>query len=279
MKCFQVVQRVLEQTYGQVPGADEAERKKHVERAMKQTAIQYRRHLKARGGPDFADPATRFAYVCKYVPAHAHWLQELVQWSPELKRLFLRDGLRMVAVGGGPGSDVVGILKYMDESGRYPRLFCEIIDGCLDWKTTWADLAYSLDWERPLHTDYVIHDARWPATWSAPTSIEKADLVTLNFFVSEIYHLGDVAARYLTTILGRMKAGALLALNDNNADIFMQWFDQISASLGLEQLLAGAGERKIYDAGEQRSDLGRFARFIHQPKLQGDVAWRVLRRR
>ncbi len=278
VKCFQVVQGVLDATYAAVPDTS-GSRDAKIRGAIEAMSRQYRTALITSGGPDFSDPATRFGYVLAYVPAHAHWLFELIGWSLDAQALFNRPKLRVACLGGGPGSDLVGILKYMDESGKSPRIFCEIVDGCIEWKTTWGDLAFSLDWENALHTDYVIHNLADPGTWIAPSAIEKADLVTLSFFVSEVFHLGNSARDYLIKVLSSLKPGAVVLVNDNNAYTFYNWFDQITASAGLQTILSSSGTRKIYDGGEQTADLGDYAtRFKRSARLTGELCWRVLRK-
>jgi hypothetical protein len=89
---------------------------------------------------------------------------------------------------GGPGSDLVGVLKLLDEKKIECGIFCELFDGCEAWKITWGDLAYELDVGTAVHTDYVIHDVANEKSWQSPSHIAKADLITLSFFVSEIYH-------------------------------------------------------------------------------------------
>ncbi|MCX4239487.1 hypothetical protein [Paraliomyxa miuraensis] len=277
MTCFEVVKQVLDATYADIPG-DEATRDAAIKSALASMTKDYK-DLTHTGGPDFSDPVVRFAYVFKYVSSHSHWLYELIGWNGSTKELFRQKKLRMVAIGGGPGSDLVGVLKYMDTMSASPSLHCELIDGCLGWKTTWSDLAHELDWSRPLHTDYVTHDVGDPGTWDAPSNIAKADLVTLSFFVSEIYHLGTAAEDYLRTMLKRLKPGAIVLFSDNNAPKFYTMFDRIAAEAGLEVLESDQGNRKIYDWGEQKDAIGVYAKkFEHQARLSGSLSWRVLRK-
>jgi hypothetical protein len=279
MKCFNLVQEVLDATYAEIPG-DEPTKDAAISSTLRDMSAQYRYGLLTSGGPDFSDPVTRFAYVFHYVPSHAHWLYELITWSPDVMRLFQLPKLRVTCLGGGPGSDLVGVLKFMDEKGITPALFCEIVDGCIQWKQTWSDLAFTLDWQSALHTDYVIHDAADRGTWGAPCSFVKADIFTVNFFASEIFHLGKVAAKYLLYAFQQAKPGALVLMNDNNDSRFYDWFDQIAKSASLEVLLANHGERKIYDVEERSSTVGRYAKkFDRSSKLTGSLAWRVLRKK
>ncbi len=282
LKCFKVVYRVLEDSYNEVPGT-EAERDAAITTALQGLSTTYKRVLSG-GGPNFADPINRFAYVFTYVPVHAHWVYELLKFSPDAAAVLEQEKVRIACIGGGPGSDLVGILKFLDErGGDQPAIFCEIVDGCEQWKLTWADIGFTLGLPAGLHSDYVIHrigDPDDPDVWIHPTKFQKADLFTLNFFVSEIAHLGAPAWEYIERVLLMAKPGAVLLFNDNNDTRFFEKFDEIVARLGWEVLVTGNGDRRVYDTGERLADLGRFtAKFAGRgSRLVGNVAWRVLRK-
>lgn len=279
MKCFEVVHKVLEDTYDGVGGTEQA-RDAAISLALSQLSAHYRNNLLTQGGPPFDSAVNRFAYVYCYVPAHAHWTYELITWSPEAQALLAQEKVRVACIGGGPGSDLVGILKYLDEHGARTSLFCEIADGCVAWKQTWSDLAFTLDWPAPLHTDYVVQTVGSGAEWSVPQKFDKADIVTLNFFFSEIAHLGAGATDYIGNLLARLKSGAVLLFNDNNDTRFYQAFDNIAREAGLQVLQSGEEIRKVRDWGEDTGVVGRFAAKFNQfqPRLKGDVAWRVLKK-
>lgn len=278
MKCFEVVKKVLEDTYQEIPGNDET-RDREITAAIHDLSSTYARVLIG-GGPDFSNPVIRFAYVYTYVPAHAHWVSELIKWSDEAKNIFESDKVRIACIGGGPGSDLVGMLKYLDErSGDMPAIFCEIADGCELWKRTWSDIGFALDLPVRLNTDYVTHCVGKPDVWSHPVQFQKSDLLSMNFFVSEIAHLGDPAWEYIEEVLKRAKPGAVLLFNDNNDSRFFQRFDEISSRIGWEALLSEAGNRKVYDPGEKKDELSEFReKFGRDSRLTGNVAWRVLRK-
>jgi hypothetical protein len=279
MKCFKVVQRVLEDTYGLIPGTEPL-RDAAITAAINGLSSSYGSVL-TQGGPDFSDPVRRFAYVYSYVPAHAHWVYELLDMSPEAAAVFDADKVRVACVGGGPGSDLVGVLKFLDTHGKTPTLFCEIVDGCVQWKQTWSDIGYTLDLNGSLHTDYVIQVVGDPNIWSQPHKLNKADLLTLSFFVSEIVHLGQPAWAYVEAVLAMAKPGAILLFNENNNWSFYGPFDDLWRKTGWEVLVSGEGSRKVYDSGEKLDDLGTFkAKFNNRAsKLTGNMAWRVLRKK
>src|SRR5262245_15137264 len=66
---------------------------------------------------NYKDPATRFAYVFKYVAAHGDYVVQMM----ERLRLALEGNIfqdrnaHVSCVGGGPGSDIIAVLKYLDE--------------------------------------------------------------------------------------------------------------------------------------------------------------------
>jgi hypothetical protein len=276
MKCFDVVRMVLDETYGEIPG-DKKTKDAKINTAMTAMSKQYKDHLMESGGPPFGDPITRFSYVLRYVPAHAHWLYDLLDGCDEAAAILESGRARVTCIGGGPGSDVVGLLKLLDEREIDCKLFCELIDGCEDWKTTWGDLAWQLDLDEALHTDYVIHDVGKPKSWKSPSKIHKADIVTLSFFVSEIYHL-DQAEEYLTMMLGKLKAGAIVVMNDNKTPEVYTLMDKIAKAAGLKTIKSGKGENKIYDSGEDMDVIKDYTAKFGNSKLTGQCAWRIYKK-
>ncbi len=274
MKCFDVVQAVLDATYEEVP--DSGKGRDHlISNAIKQTSKQYGEKLMSEGGPNFSKPEVRFGYVFSYVPAHAHWLYALICDSDETRKVLKKEKVRISCLGGGPGSDIVGVLKYLDVKNPDCKLFAELVDGCVAWKATWGDLAYELDLDGSLHTDYVIHDVGDTDSWGYPTKIGKADIVTLSFFVSEIYHL-DTAAVYLSQMLSQLKPGALVLVNDNKTPDVWNLIDHIAENLGLETIHSWAGQNKIWDSGEELKTLQEYTnKFGSSPKLTGMMFSRV----
>jgi hypothetical protein len=274
MKCFEVVSGVLETVYKEIALQDDA-KDLRIKASLRQMSDKYGR-LADSGGPDFSCPMTRFSYVYSYVPAHAHWICDFLSKNEYVANLF-GERCRVVCLGGGPGSDLVGILKFLDETSRQTKIHCEIVDGCEQWKTTWADVAYNMDWPGFLNTDYVVHNVSNPETWRSPSSVNKADLVTISFFWSEIIHLKGLAEEYVGNVLSSLKQGAAVVFVDNNHSDFYHGFDSLCERHSMRLLDGGYGRKAIYDRDERASDLKFFTdKFGKMPRLQGDLAWRIL---
>ena len=272
MKCFDVVRLVLDATYDEVLGEEHA-RDKAISGALTDMAKKYAT-VKAGGGPTFADPVIRFAYVFQHVAAHAHWLYDLLSNCEPIMKVFESGKARIACVGGGPGSDLVGVLKVLDEKKIECKLFCELLDGCAEWKLTWGDLSYQLN-VTAVHTDYVIHDVADKKTWSSPSHIGKADIITISFFISEIFHLKNTSD-YLTKLFSSAKSSAIVVMNDfRDIDIY-GLCDKVAAENSLKIIEKGDGQKKIYDSGEDMQKLQKYTKkFGRGSKLTGYNAWRI----
>ena len=99
---------------------------------------------------NYKDPATRFAYVYKYVSAHADFLVQVMQLlrSALASNVFTSGNARISCVGGGPGSDIIAVLQYLighvTDSPPVDTVTCYLLDREQAWADTWADLALKL---------------------------------------------------------------------------------------------------------------------------------------
>jgi len=93
---------------------------------------------------NYQDPATRFAYVFKYTASHGDYVVQTLQKAGRAVggTLFNAETLRLSCVGGGPGSDVIGTLKYLSDHMNEPtkKLTCYLLDGEQAWADTWTEI-------------------------------------------------------------------------------------------------------------------------------------------
>jgi hypothetical protein len=278
MICYEVVQKVLDDAYSKIE-LPEAEKDAEITSTIKAISRQYNNRLLASGGPDFDSPISRFAYVFSYVPVHAFWIYELINDNEEVGNLFRNKRLRIVCLGGGPGSDLIGVLKYLDKKGISPQIQCDIIDGCVAWKETWGDIAYQIEWPGNINTTYYIQNAGDPETWRRdPCKTCDADIMTVNFFISEIHHLGDVALRYIYETLCSLKPGAIVLINDNAIDAVNEVIGNLPCDF--EVIDSGNEFRRTWDANEDQEYVQKYKeKFNRAPKLTGKVKHWILKRK
>lgn len=234
---------------------------------------------------NYKDPATRFAYVYKYVPAHADYIVQILKIlrSERDEPIFPMDDLRISCVGGGPGSDLIGVLKYLDSRGdREPvkSVMAYLLDKEQAWADTWTELNVPLDLNLKFNSAFQPLDVTTPGSWKSQKKFLQADLFTLSYFVSEIKSLdknGELD-EFWTTLFDGAKPGAYFLYNDNGHTSFTSYFDSKWKGSGLTCLLA-ADTRMTPSSSEQASELNYYRqKFGHMSKLQAQITYRVLRK-
>lgn len=237
---------------------------------------------------DYKDPATRFAYVFKYVAAHGDYLvQGLKLLRTELSgNIFNGGNARVSCVGGGPGSDIIGVLKYLDEHEKLEsvnKITCYLLDKEQAWADTWTELDASLKMKLQLNANFQALDVADPASWKYQRKFLQADLFTLSYFVSEVYSLDADGTGKITTfwqeLFGSAKPGAMFIYTDNGSDAFNDYFYQQSKAAKLRRVLCRDNVRMTPSYLEQKSELAEYSKkFSHNPKIQTKMTIRVLRK-
>lgn len=236
---------------------------------------------------DYKDPATRFAYVYKYVAAHGDYLVQIMEkLNHNLKgKVFQTGSVRVSCVGGGPGSDIIAILKYLDEykdDERVEKVTCYLLDKEQAWADTWTELDESFDVGVRLHANFQSLDVTNSESWKFQQKFMQADLFTLSYFVSEVRSLdkdGKVTEFWKMLFEGA-KPGALFVYDDNGNKDFNSYFDSQWSGMGLKCLISEDNVTWTPRYSEQASKLGEYRKKFDglQPKLQGTISYRVLRK-
>ncbi len=150
MTLFELVKAALDELYKQGKEKYGAELDDAIKKKISYLSGEYSNLDKADRKPiSYRDPATRFAYVYKYVASHGDYIvQLLVELRAKLGgRIFTSNMARVSCVGGGPGSDIIAVLKYLDEhinTEPVKKLTCYLLDREQAWADTWTELDESL---------------------------------------------------------------------------------------------------------------------------------------
>jgi hypothetical protein len=237
------------------------------------------------GPVDYQDPATRFAYVYKYVAAHGDYIVQVLQeFRDERGRVFGSENARVSCIGGGPGSDVIGVLKYLDENRRcddVSRVTFYLLDREQAWADTWTELDESLSMDIHLNTNFQPLDVTNPESWRLQRKFLQADLFTMSYFVSEVFSLdrNGVVADFWAEVFRSARPGALFLYIDNGHSDFDDYYAQQCDAAGLVQVIGSSDVRLIPRYSEQASDLGCYlSKFGQHPKIQATVTYKVLQK-
>lgn len=234
----------------------------------------------------YEDPTTRFAYVYKYVTSHADYVVQILEdLRIELGTpIFNTEIVRVACIGGGPGSDIIATLKYIDKyqkSEKVKKLTCHMLDREQAWGDTWSDLHNVLDLGINLSVPFQQMDVTKEKTWAQQKKFLQSDLFTLSYFVSEVQSLNKdgIVAKFFKTIFKEAKSGALFMYDDNGTTTLNNYFDNLWKSEGLECVTKKSNLSMSLNYSEEKSDLGEYLKkFSHSPKLNSKISYRVLRK-
>jgi thiol-disulfide isomerase/thioredoxin len=275
MNCFKLVKSVLDEQYGAIPGK-EAEKDKAIREGLDYLGKCYARLRKDECKVNYADPAIRFAYIYRYVTAHADYVCSLIG-STVLNKLLDAQKLNISCIGGGPGSDLVGVLKCVEAAGKTPTLRFTLLDREKSWNESWYDVGDKLATSLPTNVNFLPFDVTDKKSWEPHRKYLNSDLFTLIYFVSETFAFREKAAPYYADLFDHAAKGAYFLYIDNDASSFSDWFDGLWKGRGIK-LIEGKSVRITTDPQEERTDLGEYWKKFGYPKLQAEIAYRVLQK-
>lgn len=234
----------------------------------------------------YRDPATRFAYVLKYVATHGDYVVQLLETLRDVNggKVFSGGAARLSCVGGGPGSDVMGILKYLSENKKEPveKLTCYLLDGEQAWADTWTEIGDAIDSPVAINVNFQPLDVTKPESWNSQKKFLTADLFTFSYFVSEVraFDNGGVVGDFWDQLFTGAKVGSNFLYVDNGHKEFNEFFDGFWRGRKDSECLYEDDNRWTTPRGSEQSDeLGEYkTKFGQSPKLKSMISTRLLRK-
>lgn len=287
MTIFELVKIALDELYAQGNQQYGADLDEKIKERMEYLSSSYAQlNDNARQPVDYKDPATRFAYVYKYVAAHGDYVVQMMQRLRfELDgNIFQGKNARISCVGGGPGSDIIAVLKYLDEYREHEsveKVTCYLLDKEQAWADTWTELDDSFDVGVKLNTNFQPLDVTNAESWRFQQKFLQADLFTMSYFVSEVHSLDKdgVVSDFWQTLFNGARPGTLFLYDDNGHTDFNRYFDDQWKKAKLDCLRSENNVRWIPRYSEQSAELGDYRnKFGQQPKLQSYLSYRILRK-
>ncbi|WP_374598328.1 hypothetical protein [Sphingosinicella sp.] len=235
---------------------------------------------------DYRDPATRFAYVLKYVATHGDYV---VQALEELKiankgTIFQSETARLTCIGGGPGSDVTGVIKYLSENKDEPlkKLTCYLLDGEQSWADTWTEIGDAISSDVAINVNFQPLDVTKPTSWASQKKFLRADLFTFIYFVSEVksFDNSGVIGDFWEKIFTESDVGTNFLYVDNGHKEFNEFFDSFWRSRKDIQVLYEQDNQWTTPRYSEQSDhLGEYkSRFEQHPKMKSMITIRILKK-
>lgn len=96
---------------------------------------------------DFNNVVTQWGYMYVYMCRHIHLVHHSMTDALRTKSIAVNARAKnsVCAIGGGPGSDLLGLLIFFRENGMFaPFSEINILDRCTAWKESWVSLQSKL---------------------------------------------------------------------------------------------------------------------------------------
>lgn len=217
------------------------------------------------------------AYVFKYSPCRASFLAGVLRHfeNESDETLFIRNNeLSFALIGGGPGSEIPGILDFFATSKHYKGL--ERINLTIfDKESEWANVLEALTetYEHGLLGEVRFEECDFSLASTGLPSLDEFDGVVLGYFVSEICSLPNNALvrDNVATCLSTLPKHATVIYIDSNAYSFYDCMNSIRSRVaGLTEVAEYQAELSI-----AFPDTDVFSEFVedndHRPHLNGRV--------
>lgn len=278
MNVFELIAAVLDESFADVPGAHDAQRASHVKSALAKLSKHYANLASGDGSPSYGDAATRTGYVARYVTSHACLTADAIAETDELRKLFKSDLVQVACIGGGPGSDFLGVLKYMIGKGRTATLKCHLLDRDAAWGDSWSDVDLKLkDAPFRVSTHFQVLDVGDKSTWEKQSKYLRSDMFTMIYFVSEVWSIKDKAESYFSHVFAHVPVGAYFLYIDNDSSTFTDWFEGLASKSGLTLVESYERDARL-PSDEQKAPIQKYIDMFGSPKLTAKVAIRVYKK-
>lgn len=285
MNCFELVRSVLDNAFENIEGTEE-ERFRKIKRKIGELSSGY---LDIDNSPDFdySDPITQFAYIYAYTTAHASYVCQLLDRGDWQDAIPKAGKVRLVCLGGGPGSDFLGALKFYSRSSYSGiSIIANSFDRDRDWSFCWdsvleqAEECSEHDGKcRILRTNFHGLDVCESKSIRLFRPFLDADLFCMTYFISEVFKYKDLAEPFFANLFSNIKKGALVTFIDNNSDKYYNWFDSLTSDNNFDILSSGAEQwTPTYD--EEKKVLEKYTTRLggRSPKLRANLAYRLLQK-
>lgn len=219
MTRFEIVKKALDDLWELIAETDE-ERIAKVTEAQRQLSNKYFNLNQKDCVIDYSSPATQFAYIFTYTGAHADIVYQLITKLHFLKGLPLTDAFHLISLGGGPGSDMLGVMKFFEKfKGKDIKFTHNSFDKEPSWSHCWASIAAGC-------IEDSIYKQILP-TFHVQDVTDKifrikqylnANLCTLTYFLSEIQSIKDEAAYFMSKFFNNISIGSYIIIVDNDMD-------------------------------------------------------------
>jgi hypothetical protein len=278
MKVFEIVETVLNDMYKWIKIENEREKDLQI-KVAKGVFRQYFKELHKTNRIDYSDPVYRFIYLLTYVTCHADLVCQAISSCKELQSLFDAKRVQITSIGGGPGSELLGILKYLERHEKNTFLKFNLYDKQTGWNECWDDIEDKLEEELRMTVHPEAFDITDQESWQGKHKFLESDLFTMVFFMSEVFSVKEKAEPFFLNLFENAKPGAMFLFIDNSTAMFYEWFDEMISRYPIDVIKRGVNHDARVDINEDKQALKVYWEKFGHPRLTADMSYRICRKR
>ena len=283
MICCQLVKEMLDQIYKN--SNDEA--MLEIDNRFISNFIQldrYRHSLSSGLGLDHSDLWLRLAFVYRYLPCRASQLAQRLA-SCFHNNYLPPDKIVMTSLGCGPGTDLIGLIKALNNLDLSAQIVAYMFDMENGWKETFEKyLAPQPEFAGALtgssvSTEWGNFDVADSSTWwLLPPGFYSSDLYITSYLLSEAFGRCSSAPSFYEELFSKAKKGSTFLFIDNNHSDYRPLYQQVS-SLASDSDISGlqfeeAPQPWYPPSSESKDDLFPYPdRFNNRPLMASDFVW------
>lgn len=245
---------------------------------------------------NYLDPLCRIAYLYGIVPANANLIQHVFEVEQELADFILarqtaNGQVGVCAFGGGPGNELLGMVKWIETKQFDQQIVLEflLLDRVREWIDSWQAIQRQV--LSHFRTSYGTNRAKWPLVISGSFSsvditdtssfanlgnLFGQDIYILSYVVSEIFDQAVQLREFAAEMAKHAPRGSKFVFIDRNEE---RWKDEVRTlasemHIDLADFRAELGTMDPYT--EDKIDLGQiFADVGRNPRVSWNAFWVV----
>ena len=239
-KFFQAIVDSIPKLLAHISAENDEEKYKQVSKILRGTSGHYRKLR-------WEEATNQCAYVFKFFVKHSHLVYESMyrqshHFDSAWKHL---KEIKLCSIGGGPGSDVAGVVEFLEGTSFGGSLYCNVLDLFPEWANAWKAISPNLASRlNPINVGYHRFNMVDETSCSAANRrrVSSADLVTFIKSFSTVCSVeSNVKQLYLKVlpyIMNCIKPGGFVLFIDNSCNAqFNAIFKEIALQCGLRVLL------------------------------------------
>jgi hypothetical protein len=277
---FEIVKRILDtaiKRFGDKEGLSREEICRQMSAHLSEMSKQHRADAPA---IPYDDPLCRLGYLYMHVAANATMFERALGLDAPQQVIRARAGgtLQVCSLGGGPGSELLGLTKFI--LGRYKpenylpkRIEFTVVDVVPEWGETWTQLARQAEsafeasgLPPPVIVDrfYAVDASRGASYGKFAWLMSDIDLFVFNYFVSENLDHLDALAEALAVLATKAAKDAVFVFIDRRelTDRINRWLGEVLPRVGFGPVDDPKVVGGSLDGDEQASDLGDYLTLV-----------------